>query len=176
MSQREYARHRRVPPSAVQKAIRAGRIGMLPDGSIDSETADTEWNRFTTRHARPITNGEHDDEGNPLQEISAYSKARTVREQYQARLAKLDFEERAGRLVSKEDVENAAFEQYRQFRDQIMNIPSRIAAIVAGESNPTKVYEILEGEFRTVLNKFADGCGSEDAGFSQLTTTTSRMR
>jgi hypothetical protein len=167
MSQRAYARHRRVAPAAVQLAIRSGRISTLPDGSIDSETADTEWNRFTTRHARPITNGGHDDEGNPLQEISAYSKARAVREQYQARLAKLDYEERAGNLVPKEDVECAAFEQARQFRDQILNIPARIAALVAAESSPTKCYEILEAEFRTVLTKFADGRGSEDADFSQ---------
>ena len=63
LSQRAYARHRGVALSAVQKAIETGRISTLPDGRIDSEQADVEWEQNTTRHAPPIaTRGQEEDD------------------------------------------------------------------------------------------------------------------
>jgi hypothetical protein len=46
-----------------------------------------------------------------------YSKARAVRESYLARLAKIDFEERTEKLVSRDEMQVAAFNRYRTFRD-----------------------------------------------------------
>jgi hypothetical protein len=44
LSARAYARHRGVSHTAVQKALRAGRITALPDGTINPEVADQAWN------------------------------------------------------------------------------------------------------------------------------------
>ena len=44
LSRRAYARHRDVSHTAVEKALRAGRIGLLADGTIDPEAADLAWN------------------------------------------------------------------------------------------------------------------------------------
>jgi hypothetical protein len=85
-----------------------------------------------------------------------YTKARAVREHYQARLVKLEFEERTATLVSKEAVQSAAFDTFRQFRDRMLNIPDRVAAVVAAESDATKCFEILSVEVRKALNEFAD--------------------
>jgi hypothetical protein len=84
-----------------------------------------------------------------------YSRARAVRENYLARLAKIDYEERTGRLVSKDEIQVAAFNRFRQFRDQMLNIPDRLAATLAAETDPGKVYEILASEIRKALNEFA---------------------
>ena len=84
-----------------------------------------------------------------------YSRARAVRESYLARLAKIDYEERTGRLVSKDEVQVAAFNRFRQFRDQMLNLPDRLAAMLAAETDPAKVYEILASEIRKALNEFA---------------------
>ena len=43
MSQRQYAAHRGVARSAVQRAINDGRIPTAPDGRIDAGLADAEW-------------------------------------------------------------------------------------------------------------------------------------
>jgi len=91
--------------------------------------------------------------------ISQYTKARAVREHYQARLAKIDYEERTGSLVSRDEVQVAAFNRFRQFRDHMLNIPDRVAAMVASESDPTKVHQILTAEIRKALNDFADDNG-----------------
>jgi hypothetical protein len=44
LSIRAYARHRGVSHTAVRKALRAGRIAALPDGTIDPAVADVAWN------------------------------------------------------------------------------------------------------------------------------------
>jgi hypothetical protein len=144
ISIRAYARHRGVSHTAVEKAIAAGRIGTLADGSIDPATADAEWERNTF----------YPHGGASPQ----YAQARTVHEHYRARLARLDYEERVGQLVSK--VEVAAFNQYRRFRDAMLNIPDRISAQLAAETDAARVYEILAAEIRKTLGDFADGAAS----------------
>ena len=52
LSRRAYGRHRGVSLAAVQKALRAGRITLLPDGTIDPEASDKTWN--ATAEAAPI--------------------------------------------------------------------------------------------------------------------------
>ena len=85
-----------------------------------------------------------------------YSRARAVRENYNARLAKIQYEERVGRLISVNEVQVSAFNKFRQFRDQMLNIPDRVAAMLAANSDPAKVHEILGTEIRSALEEFAD--------------------
>jgi len=160
MSLRQYARHRGVALSAVQKAIKSKRIVKLADGRIDSDEADAGWKRNTKVYAPAVTRRpEPDEDENSPFGASQYTKARAVREHYQARLAKIDYEERVGKLVSRDEVQVAAFNKFRQFRDHILNIPDRVAAMLAAEADTAKCYEILTTEIRRALNDFADTNG-----------------
>ena len=166
LSLRGYARHRGVNLYAVQKAISTGRISTLPDGRIDSDVADAEWRENTA--ARPVVapsptvarkRAKEEDEDGIGMSSMAYSKARAIREQYQARLAKIDYEERIGKLVAKDEVQVAAFNKFRQFRDHMLNIPDRLAPILAAETEPARVHELVATEIRRALNDFADDNG-----------------
>jgi hypothetical protein len=155
MSLRGYARHRGCALSAVQKAIKSGRISVQPDGKIDSAQADLQWQRNTGQHAPPVAQRMQDDIDGAFGG-SQYTKAPAVREHYQARLAKIDYEERVAKLVPKDEVQVAAFNKFRQFRDHMLNIPDRIAAMVAAETEAARCYEIIAIEIRKALNEFAD--------------------
>jgi hypothetical protein len=161
MSLRQYARHRGVSLAAVQKAIKTNRIVTLPDGQVESEAADLDWERNTTVYAPAVTGraGQEEDDGAGVGGASQYTRARAVREHYQARLAKLEYEERVGKLVSKDEVQVSAFNKFRQFRNQLLNLPDRVAAMLAAENDSAKVFEILSNEVRQVLNEFADSNG-----------------
>jgi hypothetical protein len=148
ISIRAYARHRGVSHTAVEKAIAAGRISTQPDGGIDPAVADVEWEHNTLY---PQAGG-----GNSAE----FTRARTVHEHYRARLAKLAYDEKAGMLVSKAEVQTAAFNQYRQFRDAMFNIPPRVAAQLAAETDEARVYELLVVEIRKALNDYADAASS----------------
>src|SRR5512133_3782911 len=130
VSIRAYAKRRHVSHTAVEKAIAAGRISTLPDGSIDPAAADVEWERNTLY---PQAGG-----GN-----AEFTKARTVHEHYRARLAKLAYDEKVGTLVSKAEVQTTAFNQYRRFRDAMLGIPDRVSAMLAAETDAARVYEVL---------------------------------
>jgi len=159
LSQRAYARHRGVALSAVQKAIETGRISTQPDGRIDSEQADVAWEQNTTRHAPPITKRGQDEDDVSIFGASQYTKARAVREYYQAKLARIEYEERVAKLVAKDEMTIAAFNKFRQFRDHMLNIPDRVAAMVAAQTEAAKCYELLANEIRRALNEFADSNG-----------------
>jgi hypothetical protein len=89
-----------------------------------------------------------------------YSRARAVRENYLARMSKLDFEERSGKLISRDEVQVAAFNKFRTFRDGMLNLPDRLAAVLAAESDAAKVHELLAAEIRKALLEFADDTNS----------------
>jgi hypothetical protein len=86
-----------------------------------------------------------------------YSRARAVRENYLARLAKIEYEERLGKLVSRDEMQVAAFNKFRTFRDGMLNIPDRVAAVIAAEADSAKVHAMLTTEIRKALLEFADG-------------------
>jgi hypothetical protein len=72
-------------------------------------------------------------------------------------MAKIDFEERTGKLVSRDEVQVAAHNKYRVFRDAMLNIPDRLAAVIAAESDAAEVHKILVAEIRRALEEFANG-------------------
>ena len=82
-----------------------------------------------------------------------------MRENYLARLAKIEFEERSGKLVSRDEVQIAAFNKFRTFRNALLNIPDRISASLAAENDNARVHQIITEEIRKVLQDFADGNG-----------------
>lgn len=74
---------------------------------------------------------------------------------YKAGIKKLEFEEKQGKLCNRERVDMAIFDMARRTRDAMLNIPDRIAAVIAAESDEWKVREILDGELRNALENLA---------------------
>jgi len=168
LSLRAYAKHRGVVMSAVQKAIQSGRITTTPDGKIDSDRADAEWKAKTRQQQqrRPAgarvparTSVASVVESERTETAGAggldYFRARAVREGYLARLAKIEFEEKTAKLISRDEVQVAAFTNGRMARDNLLNIPDRLAATLAAETDADKVHLILTGEIRKALDELA---------------------
>ena len=168
MSLRAYAKRRGVAMSAVQKAIRTGRITTTTDGKIDPAQGDAEWERNTAprpRHRKPITPGRTAGR-TALQvpqpaldpsSVGGYATARAVREQYLARITKIHHDQLAGKLVSRDEVAVEEFNEKRIIRDGVLNIAERVSAQLAAETDEKKVHEILTTELRNALNGIADG-------------------
>ncbi len=153
------------------------------DGRLDADVADANWARNTAPRPQPASKpakhtainkdapplaapqSAHHHADPPRREPAEpprlesgleYSKARAVRESYLARLAKIDFEERTEKLVSRDEMQVAAFNRYRMFRDGMLNIPNRLAAVLAAETDPRQIHELLATEIRKALTEFSD--------------------
>jgi len=158
LSLRAYAKHRGVSHAAVQKAIRSGRISANADGLIDSESADAEWNAKTRpgqRRGKQAQTTSKEPAEAPVAGGLDYFRARAIRENYLARLAKIEFEEKTAKLISRDEVQVAAFTKARAVRDNLLNIPDRLAATLAAESDADKAHQILTGEIRKALDELA---------------------
>jgi pyruvate/2-oxoglutarate dehydrogenase complex dihydrolipoamide acyltransferase (E2) component len=155
LSLRAYAKHRGVSLAAVQKAIHSGRITANADGLIDSDRADAEWAAKTRpgqRRARPAPPAMREQAEAPGAGGLDYFRARAIRESYLARLAKIEFEEKTAKLVSRDEVQVAAFTRGRVVRDNLLNIADRLAATLAAESDVDKVHRLLSDEIRMALD------------------------
>lgn len=150
VSIRQYAKRRGVSHTAVEKAVKQGRV-KLTDGKIDVEAADRDWSRNSSPVNAPKPQGRAVPAADGSASGPTYSQSRAVRELYLARLAKIEFEERTSKLVSRDEVTVAAFMTARTVRDNLLNIPDRLAAMLAAESDASRVHETLSEEIRKAL-------------------------
>ena len=174
---RGYARHRGVSHSAVRKALATGRIKASPDGSIDPKAADRQWETATdlSKPRNSITGvprkrrapGAPSDpigsagleeglaslpgEGGAPRLVSSYAASRAAREAYLARLAKLDFEQRSGKLVDADQVRTQIFGLGRRLRDAFLGLPDRVAPLLVGQADQAVVHRLLTQEIMTCL-------------------------
>lgn len=170
-----YARHRGVSHVAVLKAIKAGRIEKEADGTIDPAKADATWTRNTnqaqqrktTKQSEPQRNAAEAEApvGPPIVNSGpSFAQSRAIKEAYNARLAKLSYEEKSGALVRTDNVKVAWFNTLRVVRDRTLNLPDRLAPILAAETDPKVVREMLEEELRIILNDAADAITNLQSG------------
>lgn len=184
MTQRQYARHRGISHTAVAKAIRDGRIHTVR-GRIDPVAADKSW-AANTDEAKPRNSVTGDPKmkrgagpskphggGTPPGDgagddietsgggsvAASYAAARALRERFQARLAKLDYDQRVGKLVSTDEVRVATFNVARSARNQLMGLPDRLSPIFASMTSARDVRALFETEIRRVCEEIADASG-----------------
>ncbi|MBM3203469.1 hypothetical protein FJZ55_06155 [Candidatus Woesearchaeota archaeon] len=178
LSIRAYAQHRGVSHTAVAKAIKAGRISKEPDGTIDLAKADTQWERNTLPSqsldkgaskpthnvATPAvsTSASSREVQAPLEARAAapdYQTSRAIREAYAARLAKLEFEERTGKLLNADEVKVKHFNLARLLRDRIQQIPRKLApqivAAVVAQPDQRVVEDLLMDAIREALEELS---------------------
>lgn len=177
LSIRAYARHRGVSHTAVRKALASGRISAGADRLIDPAEADRQWTVATdvTKPRNSVTgdpklrrsapavaepkssapslenpaNGV--GEAGALRAASSYAASRGVRESYLARLAKLQFEERSGKLVDADEVRAHLFSLGRRLRDAMLGVPDRLAPVLVGQSDQAAIHRLLTEEIMASL-------------------------
>ena len=147
------------------KAIKTGRITPLPDGRIDPVKADREWEantQPTQKQAATASAAQPAMAPEPARAATTappYSVSRAQREAINARMAKLDLDERTGKLVSADEVRVAVFTIARQVRDRLQQIPRTLApeivATVVADPDPRAVEMLLDDAIRGALEELS---------------------
>ncbi len=159
ITQAEYARRRGCDPTSVRDAVRAGRITLI-DGKIDPAVADVQWQRNTRARGGAPANDANlsappaPQSTEPLGEDYWSSRAR--REKAEADLAELRLAEQRGELVRADAVRSAVSKRAAGLREALLQIPSRLAAVVAAETSQARCHELLEGELHQVLAQLVE--------------------
>ena len=167
-----YAKHRGVTPGMITKAVQQGRIKPCEfkgkRAIFDFDQCDRDWERNkdpsnrgweTPQHAEvtEILGPEESSTEEVKIEVEAmtFNEARTLRERYQAQLARLEFEEKAGKLVDGETVRREYFKQARVARDNLLNIPDRLAPMLVGRTDLHEIRMLILDEVHKVCEGLA---------------------
>jgi hypothetical protein len=153
VSQSEYARRRGCTEGAVRRAVRDGRIALI-DGKLDPVAADAQWARNTRPRAgsepaaAPLTaapDRDGEDDGN------GYWASKARRESAEADLAELKLAEQRGQLVRADEVRAAHAKRLAGLREALLQIPARLAAVMAAENSQAACHDKLQAEIHGVL-------------------------
>lgn len=166
MGIREYARHKGVSQKAVQLAIKEGRI----DGAIsmvgkrkkiDPTKADKLWEENTIPNNKNThIRNDHPDKETPQEpqlKGPSYAQSRAIKEAYAAKMAQVNYEQKAGNLIDADEVRKAVRQIARTVRDSLMNIPDKLAPILTAETELDEVHKILTEEVRNACEGLANG-------------------
>ncbi len=165
MTQAQYARHRQCARSAIHKAIKAGRISLI-DGKIDAAAADIQWLRNTRPRILSYRSPGADvpvagnlsftasiraGEAEPVSTGDDYSIARARREAAEARIAEMRCAELESKLIRVDVLQHAWSCKIASVRDALLQIPPRLAPVLAAEDDMERVAGLLEDELRAAL-------------------------
>lgn len=142
------------------ESARTSAVLVVPQTSVGSTSGDL-----------PLVAKGSDDATEPAatapagnQDQQEYLRARAQREGFQAKQAELDYLRAIGLLVPADEAREAAFRRYRTLRDKLLNIPERVAPVVAAERDPARVHKVLTDEIKRVLNELSAVARSEATG------------
>ena len=173
MSERQYAAHVGLSRGAIQKARLAGRLVLLPDGSIDAAASDARRAAMTDPSKqrstlRPVPDTALSAVGDTLREngIAAppngggttFLQAKTANEVLKAQERRLRLQKMKNEVVDRSRATALVFRLAREERDTWVNWPARIAALMAAElgveAHPMQ--KVLETHVRAHLAELAE--------------------
>ncbi|GJQ60250.1 MAG: HTH domain-containing protein [Candidatus Scalindua sp. AMX11] len=155
ISQKKFAEMLGVSRTAIWQHIQKGNI-TLTNGKIDPERAKEELaSNIDLTHGRSkvlIASKDIEIEQDQRQyDTIRFRDAKAKREHYRAKLAELEYNEKAGIFVIAKEVRDANETLYRVFRDRFLNIPSRISGQLATETEQQKVHYLLDNEIKKAI-------------------------
>lgn len=166
LSTTEFAERVGVSRQRILTAINSGVLvtsvtktmnGKKPEYTIDEESGLKEWasnidpskQRDQDKAAATKDMGGKEGGGN-------YQKARAAKEFFNAKIAELEFHERAGKLISADRVKAESFKIGRRVRDSLMSVPERVAAELATMTEPREISIYLKEQIAAALKDLGD--------------------
>ena len=158
MTKAEYARHRHVSKPYITKlaqngmlVMRGGKVDVrASDAVLDDKPLDDDQAAVAASPVRPAAEPIASGGG------TSFGQARTVEMVFRAKLRKLEFETRQGRLIEVEAVRKTVANAVRALRDGILGLPDRLATVLAAESDAKKVHVTLQTELTRELETLAN--------------------
>ena len=82
---------------------------------------------------------------------ATYLQAKTAREVYEAKNAQLEYEERCGKLIRVDAIRSALAGMIASTRDSLLQIPARVAPVLAVETDAARVHDMIQSEIHQAL-------------------------
>jgi hypothetical protein len=152
VSQYELAKRSGFSKQYANRLVKAGTIRLI-NGKVDIDEANA--------ILASMKNPSRQESRKGMQNVSDLStlllKTRIKNEMEKGKILEAKARTELGELVSVEEVKTAAYNKARVVRDNLLNIPDRVASQLASLDNEKKIHEILLNEIRAVLEALSTG-------------------
>jgi hypothetical protein len=146
VSQYEWAKRSGFSKQYANRLVKAGKIRLV-SGKVDIDEANATLASTKNPSRVEMRRG--------VQNVSDLStlllKTRIKNEMEKGKILEAKAKAEVGELISVDEVRAAAYNKARVVRDNLLNIPDRVAAQLASIDDERKVHEVLMAEIRSVL-------------------------
>ena len=88
-------------------------------------------------------------------EVTSYHVAKTLREAAEAQIARLKLAEMQGDVIRVDAVKNQLATVFSTVREALLQIPARMAPLLAADTDPVSVHNVLHAEIHQALHHLA---------------------
>jgi GAF domain-containing protein len=142
VSQTEAARRLRIKKQKITKWINDGNIKRRSDSKIDLDEAKKIYEQGKILNKR--------GNGNFYSDLS---DARRARESWQAKLLELDFKQREGELLERDEVEFFIKSIISTAKTKILAVADRVPPLIIGDENEKRIRKIIRDELIIALQE-----------------------
>lgn len=153
------ARQLGVSRQAVHELVKRGVLSKDKDGLIDFELAKHAlMNRVRPsgktaaslqEPATPAATQTPEPSTEP--EITSYHVAKTLREAAEAQIARIKLSEMQGDVIRVDAIRSALAGMIASTRDSLLQIPARVAPVLAVETDAARVHDLIQSEIHQAL-------------------------
>jgi hypothetical protein len=159
MTKAEYARHRKVSKPYITKLAQNGVL-VMRNGKVDVQATDLVLDDKPVDDVDPPTAAAPPSAARPAGESpgqagASFGQARTIEMVFRAKLRRLEFETKQGRLIEAEVVRRRIAEHVRALRDGLLGLPDRLSSTLAAETDQRKVHVLFKNELTRELEALA---------------------
>jgi phage terminase Nu1 subunit (DNA packaging protein) len=159
MSQAEYARYRKVHRSYINRLAKRGILvmrGKLVDVAASDAVLDDR--PVEVEPAPAVNTGQQRASAEAIGagQRTTFAEARTAEMIFRARLRKLEYETKSGKLILTDEVKVQWFKLGRQIRDKLLAVPAKLAPQLAALTDTRQVRELLDVEIEGILKGLQD--------------------
>jgi hypothetical protein len=147
MTQAEYARHRGKSRQYISRLAKAGML-VMRDGKVDVAASDA----VLDDRPEPVSERVVAAPIDAASTGTTFAQAKTADMVFRARLRKMEYDVRMGKLVEAELVKQRWSAIYRLIVDRILAWPNRLAPEVAALTDERQVRDVILREARALLN------------------------
>ena len=145
ISQAEWARKHGFSRQYANQLVKEGTLKAV-EGKIDEEQAD-----MALAAIRDLSKTEKRSSQESTELSTLLLKTRIKNEMERGKLLEARAKVEIGELIAVDEVKQAAFNKARIVRDNLLNIPDRVANLLASVDNASKIHELLSQEIRNSL-------------------------
>ena len=147
MSQAEYARHRGKSRQYISRLAKA-QVLILRDGKVDVAASDAVLDDRPEKLPEPGAAAAI--ESGP--QTTSYAQAKLADMVFRAKLRRLEFETRQGKLIEAEVVKSRWATILVELKERILAVPDKLAPEVTALTDERQVREVLKREMNALLN------------------------